>query len=67
MLRRDIHQPDCTDIIRLVDGYAEDDAHASVRYLDRRLCLRCAKHWEGALEPRHPIPQPQAMGAPREM
>lgn len=67
MVRRDLHQPECVGIMRLVDDYADDDAHASLRYLDRRICPRCAKRREVAAKSGAPIPQPQAFSASREM
>ncbi len=44
MLRRDIRRAECLDIIPMVEDYADDDAHAALRYLDRGRCMRCAKH-----------------------
>ena len=50
MLRRDIQDAECLDISRMVDDYADDDAHAALRYLDRSQCERCAKHRQKSAE-----------------
>ena len=43
MLRADIRAEDCADIAARVDSYADDEAHAPLRRMDRSLCLRCPR------------------------
>jgi len=44
MLRSEILLKDCADIAAQVDSYADDEAHAAVRRLDRSLCQNCPHH-----------------------
>lgn len=57
MLRRDIRRAECLDIVSMVDSYADDDAHAALRYLDRSRCIRCAKHGNTPVKPGPLVPQ----------
>lgn len=57
MLRRDMHRAECLDIVSMVDSYADDDAHAALRYLDRGRCIRCAKHGNTPVKPGTLAPQ----------